>query len=100
MKFTIRGQHLSPDLTRAFRHHLVSTLSCFQSVLERVTLDWNEEDEGGEQESFLYCCRLRLQFRDNEKAQVLTVSEDLLEAMRISVDRASRLVSRRGSAFP
>ena len=98
MKLIIRGECSDPDLDTAARRHLTLALSRFGTWIQKVSLDWREEDGVG-QESNAFRCDLRMRLRSHEEALVSAVAADLLQAIRLAADQASRLADRRWTAF-
>jgi hypothetical protein len=99
MKLILRGEGLTPDLQCAIRRHLEFVFFRYLGWVERLTCNWNTEGNGKGCTPLLYRCVLRLRFRSGEESVVSTGSEDLMEAMRLAADRASRLAARRWSVF-
>lgn len=98
MRLIIRGECSDPDLDTAARRHLALALSRFDTWIQKVSLDWREEDGNG-QERNAFHCDLRMRLQNNEEAVVSVVAADLLQAIRLAADRASRLAARRWTVF-
>lgn len=98
MKLVIRGECPDPDVDNAARRYLALALARYETWVQKVNLEWHEED-GIARESDSFRCDLRMRFRNSEEALVSVTAPDLLQAIRLTADRASRLAARRWVAF-
>lgn len=98
MKFAIRGECPNPDLDNAVRRYLALALSRYETWIQKVDLEWHEED-GIAQRSNTFRCDLRLRFRNKAEAVISVTAADLLQSIRLAADRASRLAARKWAAF-
>lgn len=98
MKLIIRGECPDPNLDNAARRYLALALSRYATWIQKVNLEWREENGVGLERN-TFRCDLRMRLRNNEEAEISVTAADLLQAIQLAAERASRVAARRWTAF-